>query len=66
MYDKDKCEKCKYSARVNESEVCCVYILIEEHRRGCYGVGPCPKFSERTHMRKPKITRDGGYIYYDE
>lgn len=66
MFDKKRCAECKYSAKVNESEVCCVYILIEEHMRGCYNVDECTKFKKRERRRRPKISKDGGFIYYDE
>ena len=64
MYDRKKCTKCKYSAKVNEGESCCVYILIEEHSRGCYGDGDCPMFVKRTKARKAQ-NRSGGF-YYDD
>ena len=66
MYDKKKCLSCIYSAKVNEGESCCVYILIKEEMRGCYGDGKCPKYEKRLKRRRPKITKDGGFIYYDE
>lgn len=66
MYDRKKCTTCKYSAKVNEGEACCIYILIEEEMRGCYGDGKCPKYKRRYNRRRPKITKDGGFIYYDE
>ena len=64
MFDKKKCATCKYSAKVNESEVCCVYILIEEHMRGCYGEGECPKYQKRTQRRKAQVSM-GGFVYDD-
>lgn len=64
MYDKKKCSKCKYSAKVNDTEVCCVYIIIEEHMRGCYGSGICPKFVERKKARKA-INTNRGFVYED-
>ena len=64
MYDRKKCEKCKYSSWLRDGEVCCMYIVIEQHRRGCYGKGICPKFEERTEPRKA-INGDGGFYYED-
>lgn len=46
MYDIKQCADCHYSAHFN-GVICCDYILIEEHRRGCYGNGRCEKFKKR-------------------
>ena len=54
MYDKKKCLSCVYSAKVNEGESCCVYILIKEEMRGCYGDGKCPKYEKRLKRRRKR------------
>ena len=66
MYDRNKCRTCIYLAKVNEGESCCIYILVENHKRGCYGDGDCPMYEKRDKRRRPKIGRDGGIIYYDD
>lgn len=64
MYDGKKCNKCVYSAKVNEGDSCCIYILIEKQMRGCYGDGDCPKFKKRSRRRKA-INTLGGFVYDD-
>lgn len=64
MFDRKKCEKCTYSAKLIE-EICCVYILIEGHRRCCYE-GECDKFKELKGKRRNRITWDGRYTSYEE
>lgn len=65
MYYPKRCESCKYSSKLNEGSVCCVYILVEKRRRGCYGSRNCKKYIEREMERRPKISLEGG-IYYVE
>lgn len=65
MYDRQKCQSCIYSAVLNEHDCCCIYILVEHKRRGCYGSGDCEKYEERTSQRRVRINKDGGFVYYD-
>lgn len=65
MYDHDKCKTCKYSTKLNDSEVCCVYILMKNHMRGSYTGAECDKYIKRTRRRKATIT-DGGFTYDNE
>ena len=57
------CAKCKYSALMPNEQYCCVYILIEQHMRGCYE-GKCDKFCPRKGRKKHKIT--WRYTVYEE
>lgn len=66
MYDRAKCIQCKYSAKLNEQDWCCVYILMKQERRGCYGEGDCEKFEKLERRRKPKMDIVKGFIYWDE
>ena len=62
MYDMDRCLKCKYSAKLNENEWCCAYILATHKRRGCYGSGDCEKFEPRPRGRRNNFGYKGvGY-----
>ena len=65
MYDKRICASCKYSEKLNEDQPCCMYIVIEKRRRGCYDTEFCDKYVERTEQRKAQISLEGG-IYYGE
>lgn len=65
MFDQKKCATCRYSAKLTETELCCVYILVEYKRRGCYGDGECDKYEKRTRQRAPKICKGGGIVYED-
>ena len=68
MYDPKRCEKCKYSGLLSSKaqySVCCMYILIEGHMRGCYDTPECDKFENRTKQRRARID-GGGFIYYED
>lgn len=64
MYEA-RCESCKYSMTMGV-DICCGYIIIEGHMRGCYKGQPCDKYVERSTKRRPKISLDGGFIYFEE
>ena len=63
MFDRKRCEECAYSSMLNEHDPCCVYILVENQMRGCYGEGDCDKFRPRTKQRRMRICKDGGFVY---
>lgn len=65
MLNKNKCASCKYSSKINDYDFCCVYILIKKQMRGCYGDGDCDKYEKLTNKRRPQISLEGGFIYYD-
>lgn len=55
MVDISICVKCKYSSHFN-GIICCDYILIEKHRRGCYE-GECKCFAPRKEAFSEKFVR---------
>ena len=59
MYDHEKCAKCKYSERLNDSNLCCMYICINGHMRGCYTGDECEKFEHKKRRRKAIMKAEG-------
>ena len=67
MYDQRMCSSCKYSGKLNENQLCCLYILVEGHMRGCYTGTTCSKYEKRTKKRRACIDLEGGKFYvYEE
>ena len=67
MFDQGRCESCKYSSKLNENQLCCLYILIEGHMRGCYEGDICTKYEKRTSKRRACLDMEGGRFYvYEE
>lgn len=51
--DTTRCGKCSYSAYNGTLGVCCEYILITGHMRGCEGGDACDKFTTEPLGRDP-------------
>ena len=66
MYDHKICDSCKYSGKLNENQLCCLYILINNHSRGCYDGDVCTKYEKRNCKRRAQINLEGGFYYYEE
>ena len=64
MFDHKKCASCKYSGKLNENQLCCMYILIEGHRRGCYEGDVCTKYEKRSKKRRASLDMEDGKWFY--
>lgn len=66
MFDYKKCATCKYSGKLNENEICCLYILKEGHMRDCYEGDKCDKYTKRTKKCRTRIDLEGGFYVYED
>lgn len=48
------CQKCKYSYKLNSTDIVCGYILRTKKSSGC-PVGMCDKFEKKCRKRKVKL-----------
>ena len=64
MYDPKRCMTCAYSSKLNESQPCCLYILIEGRMRGCYDGDECTKYEKLTKRRRANLDMEGGKWFY--